>query len=83
MIISVCYNSGKKIFLKIAFTDKNCQLNENDLFKGQLNMVNETGIVGIQEKIICKTNTEFMEETGLIGIFMLKSLLTDIGQTIN
>ena len=64
-------------------TDKNCQLNENDLFKGQLNMVNETGIVGIQEKIICKTNTEFMEETGLIGIFMLKSLLTDIGQTIN
>ena len=55
----------------------------NDLFKGVLNMVNETGIVGIQEKIICKTNTEFMEETGLIGIFMLKSLLTDIGQTIN
>ena len=46
-------------------------------------MVNETGIVGIQEKIMCKTNTEFMEETGLIGIFMLKSLLTDIGQTIN
>ena len=28
-------------------------------------MVNETGIVGIQEKIICKTNTEFMEETGM------------------
>ena len=46
-------------------------------------MVNETGIVGIQEKIICKTTRDFMEETGLIGIFMLKSLLTDIGQTIN
>ena len=76
-IISVHAIYKKIILVKNSIREKTCPLTDTSV------ILFFNFRVLRKAMIICKTNTEFMEETGLIGIFMLKSLLTDIGQTIN